>query len=330
MTETPPSGSGPLSDGPVTPTARSPAKTAGAMIREMRERRGIHIGIVATTLKVPVRRLEALEADRLDEFPNRALVRALALSVCRALKTDPTPVLAALPNAEAGTVELAEVTNRSMGGFAQPAARGGSTAPRSAAAKFSPALVWGAGALVVAAGLALWWPQDSPRSLMLDRAASAPPQPPAPPAAGSDATPAPDTASSGASLGASATTSAATSSAASSAEPAARLAAQVPASAPAGGASPPATAQARTVPLSDVSGMNVLTASAPSWIEAVDSQQKVVLSRILGAGETVALEGTGPWRLVIGNAAGTQVRSRGRTVDLTPHTRDNVARIELN
>lgn len=322
MTETPPSGSGPLSDGPVVSTSRSPAKTAGAMIREMRDRQGIHIGIVATTLKVPVRRLEALEADRLDEFPNRALVRALALAVCRALKTDPTPVLAALPHADAGTDELAEVTNRRMGGFAQPAARGGSTTPRSAAAKFSPALVWGAGALVVAAGLALWWPQESPRSLMLDRAASAPPQPPAPPAAGADATPAPDTAPSGASLGASL--------AASSAEPAASLSPQVPASAPAGGVSPPAATQARTVPLSDVSGANVLTASAPSWIEAVDAQQKVVLSRILGAGETVALEGTGPWRLVIGNAAGTQVRSRGRTVDLTPHTRDNVARIELN
>ncbi|MGI9152827.1 MAG: RodZ domain-containing protein [Rubrivivax sp.] len=46
-------------------------------------------------------------------------------------------------------------------------------------------------------------------------------------------------------------------------------------------------------------------------------------------GEVVALDPGAGWKLTIGNAAGTQVRWRGRVVDLAGSTRDNVARVEL-
>jgi len=36
-----------------------------------------------------------------------------------------------------------------------------------------------------------------------------------------------------------------------------------------------------------------------------------------------------PLHLLVGNAMGMQVSFRGQTVDLTPYTRNNVARIEL-
>ncbi len=60
----------------------------------------MHIAALAVALKVPVRRLEALEADRHDLLPDAVFTRALALTVCRSLKVDPAPVLALLPKGQ--------------------------------------------------------------------------------------------------------------------------------------------------------------------------------------------------------------------------------------
>ncbi|MFY8042175.1 MAG: helix-turn-helix domain-containing protein, partial [Rhodoferax sp.] len=72
-------------------------QTAGSMLRLAREAAGLHVAALAVAMKVPVKKLEALEADRLDLLPDAVFVRALASSVCRALKIDPVPVLAKLP-----------------------------------------------------------------------------------------------------------------------------------------------------------------------------------------------------------------------------------------
>ncbi|MGL6110006.1 MAG: DUF4115 domain-containing protein [Rubrivivax sp.] len=43
----------------------------------------------------------------------------------------------------------------------------------------------------------------------------------------------------------------------------------------------------------------------------------------------MGLDGKLPLKLKIGNAAATQLQFRGQNLDLAPHTRDNVARLEL-
>jgi len=73
------------------------SQTAGQMLRAARERQGVHLARLSVNLKVSVAQLEALEADRHEAFKGIAFVRALALSVCRQLKIDPTEVMAALP-----------------------------------------------------------------------------------------------------------------------------------------------------------------------------------------------------------------------------------------
>ena len=78
------------------PLETVPVLSAGALIRQAREEAGLHIASLAMALKVPVKRLEALEADRFDLLPSAVFSRALASSVCRALKLNPTPVLAQL------------------------------------------------------------------------------------------------------------------------------------------------------------------------------------------------------------------------------------------
>lgn len=77
--------------------ALPPGASAGAMIRRAREGAGLHVAALAVSLKVPVRRLEALEAGRLDLMPDLVFTRALVSSVCRHLKIDPGPILAQLP-----------------------------------------------------------------------------------------------------------------------------------------------------------------------------------------------------------------------------------------
>ena len=58
------------------------------------KRTGLHVATLAAALKVPVHKLEALEADDIDALPDAVFARALAASVCRSLKIDPAPVLA--------------------------------------------------------------------------------------------------------------------------------------------------------------------------------------------------------------------------------------------
>ncbi len=67
--------------------------SAGTLLRQAREAAGLHVSSLAASLKVPVRKLEALEEDRYEELPDAVFVRALASSVCRTLKVDPAPVL---------------------------------------------------------------------------------------------------------------------------------------------------------------------------------------------------------------------------------------------
>ena len=74
-----------------------PGVSAGTLLRQAREAAGLHIAALAVSLKVPVKKLEALEAGRLDVLPDAVFVRALAASVCRTLKIDAVPVLALLP-----------------------------------------------------------------------------------------------------------------------------------------------------------------------------------------------------------------------------------------
>ena len=66
-------------------------------MRQAREAAGMHIGALSVALKVPVKKLEALEADQHDQLPDAVFVRALAASVCKILKTNPAPVLELLP-----------------------------------------------------------------------------------------------------------------------------------------------------------------------------------------------------------------------------------------
>lgn len=81
-------------------------QSGGALLRQAREQAGVHVAALAVAIKVPVRQLEALEQDRLDLLPDHTFARALAASVCRHLKADPAPILAALPQSAPRSVTV--------------------------------------------------------------------------------------------------------------------------------------------------------------------------------------------------------------------------------
>ena len=78
------------------PATASPS-SAGTVLRAYREAYGLKLDALASTLRVPMAKLQALEEDRLDLLPDAVFARALALAVCRHLNTDAAPVLALLP-----------------------------------------------------------------------------------------------------------------------------------------------------------------------------------------------------------------------------------------
>ncbi len=293
-------------DRPAAPSLSTPSAeglTAGQMLRQARQARGLHIAALATSIKVLPRKLEALEADRYDELPDATFTRALAQTVCRSLKIDPAPVLAQLPKASGMQLDSLGLNTPFRDRQAHPGRKDAGKKNAEGGAGFQPQ-VWLPLLLVFGAVALYFAPEDfhpwqSLQSLGSGSAATAPAQSqvetPASPVLASEPVP-----------------------------PAAASAAAPPQQqpAPAATAADPA-ASAAAAPLLEI------RAAQDAWIEVLDGASKPVLARIVRAQEVVALNASLPIRLKVGNASQVAVRFHGRPVDLAPLARDNVARIEL-
>ncbi|MBK6853518.1 MAG: DUF4115 domain-containing protein [Burkholderiales bacterium] len=294
--------------------------SAGAMLRKLREERGVELDLLASALKVPSRKLELLESDAHEALPGMAFVRGLALAVCRHLDVDAQPVLALLPTT--GTVhgELEHVTRGLAAPFRES---GGSSEGRRGWAMLLRVPVVLPAALLVAALLFWFAPQLMVWGGELFDQFAATRQSGAPVAGASANTSLSDTgADGGAVRTAPADASASGVAAAEAALPASAVVETV-FSAPV--EDPSASVAARPA----AAGSLVLRTTSASWVEVTDAVNKVLLARMLTPGETVGLDGVLPMHAKIGNAAGTEVTFRGQRVDLAPVTRENVARLEL-
>ena len=320
----------PLPGDPSVPGAQvaSPARSAGALLRAAREREGLHLAVLAATIKVAPAKLEALEQDRYDQLPNATFARALAQSICRSLKIDPRPVLALLPQVDTPALEGA------MGKLNTPFQERPSRGDGSGLTWASKPMFWAGGLLLVAAlviGLVPPELLDPVRVAMFSPARPASAVVALSPAA-SPITTTPTTAGSG-ERAIAPTPSAATvsPSAVAVATPASDAlphprgdASRQPAPVPG-----PTVAASAALPVAVGPGLLHLAASADSWIEVIDAKGQPVFSRIVRRDEAVAVDAAPPMRVRVGNASGTQVTFRGQVLELGPYTRDNVARLEL-
>ena len=299
--------------------------TAGALLRDAREAAGLHIAALAVALKVPVAKLEALEADNFSALPDMVFVRALASSVCRTLKIDPQAVLALLPQGEGPRLSAGDVgLNAPVKGFAG----------RSSAAPFkgagSRSFVWAVGLLLIGAALMMFLPRglDADLSALLKQPETTTKIP----------MPTGDVAQEiSAAVGAEERVPSA------APAPAPAAAAGVGVELPAGESIKPAGIASHPIVLPSVeasapssapaadapSGVLAFKARSESWIQVRDAAGALVLQRNLAPNELVSVSGVLPLAVVIGRADATEVFVRGKPYDIGPVSRENVARFEV-
>jgi cytoskeleton protein RodZ len=292
--------------------------TAGMLLRRAREAAGMHVATLAVSLKVPVRKLEALEEDRYDQLSDAVFVRALASSVCRTLKIDPQPVLDRLP--QSGKPRLLQADEGINTPFRAPG-----DAPRAnwlqlltrPVSLIVLALLIGAGVILLPASRRDEAPQTATRTDLV--------MPPGTPAA--VVTPPADSAPQPASAATSVTTIAPAALAPTA--PVAAASAVRPAASQAAAAAPAASAASATVAASATDGIVVFRAKGPSWVQVVDAKGTMVFRKLLEPGETAGASGALPLAVTVGSVKETEVQVRGKPFDLASVSRDNVARFEV-
>lgn len=273
--------------------------SSGQLLKAERERVGLHIVALAAALKVPVRKLEALEADRWSELTDATFARALASSVARHLKIDAAPVLRGLPQPTPTAIGIPHGLGRAS--VPGPSARWAWPIPPAA---------WGVVALLVAAAVLYavpgpltmpWTAETATETSATSGNVSDASELSTPGAVQASSEPEPPLPSQ------------------ESVVPVAQGAALAP-TLPAV-AEPPATSTA-AVPLL------ALKAVADTWVEVIDSRGVLRVQRVLRSGEALQFSDAPKFQVVLGNAAGAQVVVRGTALELAPYTRNNVARFD--
>ena len=310
---------------PAAPAAND-GPTAGMLLRRAREAAGLHVAALAVALKVPVRKLEALEADQYQLLGDSVFVRALASSICRSLKADPQPVLDLLPQSAAP--RLVEQRPGLNATFRAPS----DGAPPSWYEQVNRPVFLSVFALLLGALVLILLPtvqqdqgaevtartEQSAQSVSAENTISLTPSAPAAapmpsgvmtvsvqgnavPGAGASPAPLADPSASTVALATPAATSVA----------------------------PPATTADVGAAPAPANGIVVFRAKGPSWIEVTDAKGVVRLRKLLDGGESGAATGALPLQVTVGRVDVTEVEVRGKAFDLRPVSRDNVARFEV-
>lgn len=282
----------------------------GAMIRSARQAAGMHIEALAMALKVPVSKLEALEADNYQVLPDAVFVRALASSVCRSLKLDPGPVLALMP--QSSVPQLAVDGAGINAAFKDGTEKAGGSA--ILAGVRHPVFLVVLALLVGAAALALFPRSVSEVPMAVNEQAQ-------------------KAAASPSELNNEAITPAEAASAdtgnASLAMESGSVASNVRPSIPDSGTLPVDHVPTATDAINGKGQLLVLRARSESWVQVRDATGVTTLQKILTSGESVVAPGTPPLSVVIGNAEVTEVLVQGKVMDLASIAKDNVARFEV-
>ena len=277
---------------PEVDTAAVVVNNGHLLLAQARQTAGLGLDALSLALKVPVRRLESLEAGRYEELPDMTFARALAMSVCRYLQIDAQVVLERMPSAH-----VARLGDQGalVGDTMYNTGEGLALSPVSVLRR-PPVLV--AMALLLAAALLYNLPEATDPTPVDAALASKPAPVPAAPMTA----PIPVTESS-----------------------AAPAVVPVAPSPPAPVAAPPAPAPVapnRSVVLR-------VSAQEETWLEVVRPDGTVLMGRMLQSGDVVDMGSAPPYTVVLGRASAAQVFVRGQAIPLAPHTRGDVARYEV-
>ena len=273
-------------------------RSAGQMLRELRESAGVDPALLASAMKVSTQKLDALENDRLDLLPDVTFARGLASAICRAFGADPAPVLERMPVSAPGLRPPEQNIN-------QPFRRIGDRPTPVLATSFSKPLMMVVGALLLGAAALYFLP-----TLPIQLGAPAPAQTSAEGVVREDVGPTPavePTPPAELPLGAA------------SAEQV------LPPSAAAAPAAPAAPA-----PAAAAGGELVqFSAKAETWVTVRDAAGKQLINRVLAAGETVGVSGEAPLSVTIGRKDAVDVTVRGQPFDHRSLSKTTVSRFQV-
>lgn len=293
------------------------------LLRQAREAVGLHIAALAAALKVPVRKLEALEAGRYEELPDLTFARALASSACRQLKIDPGPILEQIPIGQQPV--LGNPGNAINAPFKASFPGAASSQPSWF---FRPSVIIAA-LLVVAALVLLVLPEviqipamgtnpttstdESGQTIEPIQLESSLPQ-----ESEADPSGAPPMGEVSEEGGLSSPSGQSGSEAPVEATPAAQEA---------------NVAAAAATPLPDAPPASTtllrINAVGESWVEVTNGAGAVVVQRVLKQGDVIEFSSAPPYKVILGRAEAAQVFVRGQSLDVMPYARNSVARFEV-
>ncbi len=296
--------------------------SVGGQLRAAREGKGLSPTDIARMLKLSPRQVEALEADDWSRLPCNTIIRGFVRNYARALDLDAVALMTALDGVTMPSSPELEISAGTS--VRVPAERG--LARRDYVKVFS-------GVVVLALALLAYFsfPQDVFQSAMsalrsslpatsvaLKKDSVAEPEVNTPDSA--IAVPATKESASAFGLAASSSPAPMSSSADSS----------LPAAPPvASSAASPATVPAVESPAGAPSSTLKLTFSKPSWVEVRDRSGEIIFAQLSQPGSTREIEGKAPFSLVVGNAAHVTLSYKGRRVDLSKRSKDEVARVTV-
>ena len=296
---------------PADSTVAIEMPAVGTQLREAREALGLKVSDIAKTLKLGQRQVEALENAQWDGLPGATFIRGFVRNYARLVQLDPNSLVAQLDPLlvkPVDTLAVPKVQPADMPQF------GGGPARRDR-------MVVAIGLLAVLLATALYFllPNDLAalrtdlQSLLDSLARKEEPAPPPSPVGQSESV-----------LPPGATTQEVLNPQAVS--PGDSTPVALPSSSP---TNLPVADTALSSPSGTVNGQMRLVADKEAWIEVRDRENKVVFSQRLAAGAEQVVGGQGPLSVVIGYAPGVRLFWRGQGIDLTPHSRGDVARLVL-
>lgn len=292
------------------PEDRAPKASPGARLAVLREERGWTVEQVAGQLNLAPRQILAIERDDYPSLPGMAIVRGFIRAYAKLLKIDPAPLLADLGGENVPLHESLTPQKSLSTPFAD--SRVPSMTERPA---MSSKWVIG-GLLFVLVAVGIWASrQGGDQGAVPSTATSAVKEGVASMAGADSGKPSSEIKSEPTEL------------------PQATPGAGTPV-APAPESAAPVAAPAQTIapdsPANTGKDTLQLKVREESWIEIRrSSDDKVVLSRIVKAGEIENVRITEPVSVVIGNAAGVDASLRGAPVELKANVKSNVARLNL-
>lgn len=266
----------------------------GQELAAAREARGLEVADIAQQLKFAPRQLDALEQEQFDALPGAAFTRGMVRSYARLLKLDPEPLVQRI----AGRCELPD-TSRLAERYDQPVPFSDNTHRSTliyVAASF--------GVLLLVGGVAYQWHEErteaATKVTVLASVQPLPPEPVVRPAAAAAAAPP-------------------------QAEPPAPVQPVLQEK-----IIPPEKRLVAAAPAARVAEHRlVVRTEGEAWIEIKDSADRMLVSSLNPAGSERVVRGRPPYSLVIGNASQVSVTYDDKPVDLSRHTRHDVARLKL-